>query len=309
MSDAHKLKVFEACCQISCFRNTPSSLIRDKTFLEQEENVELISQFIQKQTYIETLDISSFKLTDQAAHNILKLHYQKARNLTYIPKQLYNGKNFFKSEQNVDLLCECISRQRNLQQFDMDGIQINDDSVVTKIIQALSQNTNLTRISKEMFRNNTFLESRENVELLKQCMDKQKNMQNLDMNGLNLSDRAVFNLFSVYFIEVTNMSSIPDLISDTFLESEENIDVLCQFISRQRTMYQINIAGSKLNQNSLSRVLEAASKIRSLSYSPITLFQGNNLLETASNVQLIKQCIEKQKYIYQLDLNGIQISD
>ena len=63
-------------------------------------------------------------------------------------------------------------------------------------------------------------------------MDRQKSIQNLDVERLKLSDLATFNLFSVYFLHITDLHHLPYIISDTFLDKEENINVVCQVIMR-----------------------------------------------------------------------------
>ena len=129
------------------------------------------------------------------------------------------------------MLVQCILRQVNLQYLNMKGIQSNNE-LTLKILEACSQITSLKAIPAELFRETTFLEESENVELLSNCISIQRDLQNLDISGVQLNDYAAFRIFEVYFSHTKSLTRIPKelFFKNTFLESEENIDRFSQCI-------------------------------------------------------------------------------
>ena len=85
---------------------------------------------------------------------------------------------------------------------------------------------------KQIYTGNELFERRSNVELLSHCINNQKDMQILDLDGIYLSNNAAKNLLELYFCSITKMNSIPSELfrNNTFLQSDENVDLLCECI-------------------------------------------------------------------------------
>ena len=89
--------------------------------------------------------------------------------------------------------------------------------------------TNLSRAPKELYRWNNFLEKSKNLKLVEQCIENQKSVSSLDIDGVTISNEAAKTLLEEHYIYKIEITQLPtDLFKNsTFLQSEENIDTLC----------------------------------------------------------------------------------
>ena len=80
------------------------------TFLETEENAEILDQLISLQTNMEKFDVAGFSMSNKSAYNLLKHHYSKVSNLQNIPEELYQNNHFFDNPENVQIFCQVVAQ-------------------------------------------------------------------------------------------------------------------------------------------------------------------------------------------------------
>ena len=68
--------------------------------------------------------------------------------------------------------------------------------------------------------------------------------------------------------------------NSSFLQDDDYIDALCRCICRQKNLNSISLKGEVLTESAVYKILEACSKITSLSTLPKQLFEGNLFLES-----------------------------
>ena len=110
-------------------------------------------------------------MSDAAAYNLLSVHYSHVTTLTQLPRELFYNNTFMKDSENIDILCQCLSIQTELQDLNMSSVLITEEAAV-KILKALSNLTTLNKTPKELFKENKFLETLENVELLSEFIKR-----------------------------------------------------------------------------------------------------------------------------------------
>ena len=81
-----------------------------RSFLETEENAEILDQLISLQTNVEKFDVTGFSMSNKFAYNLLKHHYLKVSNLQNIPEELYQNNHFFDNPENFQIFCEVVAQ-------------------------------------------------------------------------------------------------------------------------------------------------------------------------------------------------------
>ena len=85
-----------------------------------------------------------------------------------------------------------------------------------------------------MFENEDFMVNSQNVDLLISLISNQSNIEDfkLDMKEIPLTVYATEKLFEAYYLKKLNLREISSaMMYDAFLESEQNVDLLCTCIS------------------------------------------------------------------------------
>ena len=106
-------------------------------------------------------------------------------------------------------------------------------------------------------------------------------MEYLDCSNITLSNTAAFNILKVHYCTITNLKSIQyELFSNnTFLSSEDNVDILCKAIVKQTKLEEIHIQkGYLLSVESRVKILQACCKITTLNSLPKELYNDDQLL-------------------------------
>ena len=78
----------------------------------------MLRQCIVKNPKIKRLDLNSLYLNNRATYNLIESYYSVLNTLTKFPNELFNNNNFLESEENIEVLCQCITKQRNLLTID-----------------------------------------------------------------------------------------------------------------------------------------------------------------------------------------------
>ena len=240
----------KACNNLTTLVRTPKELFSDNTFLETEENAKLLSECIKKQVSLERFDIDDVRLSDRSAHNLLKMHYMDITDLETLPSELFYNNTFLHGEENIEVLCQVIAKQTNLQRLNIShgGSMLKEQSRI-KILETCCEINSLVQIQKEIFNYDNFLDSVDNVKLIHRCVEKQDKMHYLDINNVTLSDLQAFNLLENHFSLIEKLANLPSELfnNNSFLQSESNIDALCKCISKQKQLTDLIIYGEKLN--------------------------------------------------------------
>ena len=159
--------------------------------MTQISSINILSYCIRRQTKLEKLVFKDFKDWDnESVYTILDACSQIS-SLKTIPRVLFLNNDFLESEDNVDILCQCIQSQLKMKNFDMKEIEVNG-STASKVLAAYSNSESLQKIY--MFRNDAFFSQAEQFDSFIQFVQRQKSLKKIDFQGVTIDDNQAVKL-------------------------------------------------------------------------------------------------------------------
>ena len=183
-----------------------------------------------------------------------------------------------------------------------------------QILEVLSNKTKLKVIRRNQLGfDEDNLHSNEYIDKLCKCISKQEDMEPLDILEMMIDDYAAINLFKFHFSKLNNLKSIPAELfkGNSFLQSEENVQQLCQLISTKSSRCQIDFGDleEEINFPIFVKILESYLKIDGLTNLDIGLlgFQKSFLVAEGFFNLLSQQIAANQSNIEYLDFSCMRL--
>ena len=142
---------------------------------------------------------------------------------------------------------------------------------------------------------------------MSECTRKQNEIKKLELSINNLETQPASNLMEYYYSKINDLQQIPKILysNNEVLKSEECVQQLCQIISNQTGLSQLDFSGLELSVDTACKILEACCKIKTLRSIPIELVIKNNMLESAENAELFTKCMQQQDKIDRSEIGRI----
>ena len=79
----------------------------------------------------------------------------------------------------------------------MEKFRFRDHDAIKELLD-ICANSNMTRIPKELFKENSFLEINENLDYLVNCIRSMQNLQEFNMNGVKIKESTLIRILQEY---------------------------------------------------------------------------------------------------------------
>ena len=155
------------------------------------------------------------------------------------------------------MFCQCLIKLHQLS-----GINLFGRNTSSSYWRDHANKTRTSVYVKDLGFSTETLNEAEYQDILSQSIVRLKNIQTFSLQNIkNLSQECIAKILQA-LSQVSTLQSIPkDLIeSSDFLESDANIDILCQCIRSQENLLELYMEGIELNDSSAFKIFEALSQ-------------------------------------------------